>query len=647
MKFVRRLWMLTFLLALATPARSASPFDPLSSEEHWRVLEVLHDAGVVNNATRYSRLSILPPDKKKAWSNSGRGPRLAEIVVKQGEAAFLGVVNVSAARLVSWEKQEGVQPPWLMEEYIGAIVPKVKADPRFQAALEKRGFDRPEFVQCRTSPPGSFGEERFEGKRIGVVRCFPTGPETNKYPRRVEGLLIFADMNSGEILEIDDYEVVPAVDTAADYHPAAVDEGRKFAAPMTIKQEDGPGFSIDGNLVSWDRWKFHIQSDQRVGIVISEASFGASDKNRRPILYQGYLSEISVPYMAPYGDWYLRNPIDAGEYSAGGLSDPLVPGVHCPAHAEYIDGLIVSDRGAPKVKEKVICIFERISGDPLWVHDVDGRQNRTLVARMSARLGNYDYLTDWEFSPDGQIRIVLGATGIVAIKNTVERFASSKPLDSAELPDSYGRFVDDHVVAINHSHYFSFRLDLDVDGVANDFRKGDLVLKSMPEDHPRKSIWVLDERVLQTEDEGRLGGGHHQSYLRIASASKKNRMGYPTSYHLMPGGNAAVLMGEGDYPRLRAGFVDHPLWITAYHPEERFAAGDFPTLSKPGQGLPAWSQSENIAGADLVAWYTVGMHHVVRAEDWPVMPVLWHDVTLRPFDFFDRNAAMSLEPTKE
>ncbi|MBK5096706.1 MAG: hypothetical protein JJE01_02900, partial [Gemmatimonadetes bacterium] len=44
-------------------------------------------------------------------------------------------------------------------------------------------------------------------------------------------------------------------------------------------------------------------------------------------------------------------------------------------------------------------------------------------------------------------------------------------------------------------------------------------------------------------------------------------------------------------------------------------------------------------------WHTIGMHHVVRAEDWPVMPVLWHWFELRPFDFFDQNPAMDLPET--
>ena len=76
---------------------------------------------------------------------------------------------------------------------------------------------------------------------------------------------------------------------------------------------------------------------------------------------------------------------------------------------------------------------------------------------------------------------------------------------------------------------------------------------------------------------------------------------------------------------------------------ERYAAGDYPTLSEPGQGLPAWTKEKRaIEKTDVVLWHTIGMHHVVRGEDWPVMPVMWHSFELRPFDFFDRNPALDL-----
>ena len=36
------------------------------------------------------------------------------------------------------------------------------------------------------------------------------------------------------------------------------------------------------------------------------------------------------------------------------------------------------------------------------------------------------------------------------------------------------------------------------------------------------------------------------------------------------------------------------------------------------------------------------MHHLTRAEDLPVMPMIWHSFKLRPHNFFNRNPAIDL-----
>jgi primary-amine oxidase len=97
----------------------------------------------------------------------------------------------------------------------------------------------------------------------------------------------------------------------------------------------------------------------------------------------------------------------------------------------------------------------------------------------------------------------------------------------------------------------------------------------------------------------------------------------------------------------RAGFTQHQFWVTAYDPEQRFAAGDYPNQHPGGDGLPAYIAGDRpLDGADVVVWYTFGAHHVVRPEDWPVMPVSTIGFMLKPSGFFDGNPALDLPPTE-
>jgi primary-amine oxidase len=349
-----------------------------------------------------------------------------------------------------------------------------------------------------------------------------------------------------------------------------------------------------------------------------------------------------VPYMSPQKDWYVRTFIDAGEFSAGGLADSLSPGIDCPDHATYIDSVVPAGAGWPTDKPRVACVFERSSGDMIWRHGPEGRPLRELVVRMAAMIGNYDYVIDWRFLPDGQIKVSLGATGIVETKMTGARdarVASTNGPDSRA--DAYGRFVEPNVVAVNHDHYFNFRLDMDVDGPTNRVVRDEIVARTLPPGHPRRSIWVTETRPVQSEQDGKITMDMHKPSLWRVTGTRENHVGYPTSYQLLPSHSIHTLLSPDEVARQRAGFIDHHLWVTPYAAAERYAAGDYPTLSTPGQGLPAWTKgNRSVANTDVVLWYTFGMHHMVRAEEWPVMPVLWHEFALRPFDFHDRNPAM-------
>ncbi len=634
--------VLSCLAPLSALADNRHPLDPLSWQEQWTALEALLDAGKIDEDTTFNRIELKPPAKDAVWSFKPGMPvsRQAEVYGRQGKQVFEAVVDLDRKSVAAWKAIEGVQAAFLEKDFKPDLIDELKKRPEFLEALRKRGIEHPLFVDCSVTPLGHLGEQEYVNRRIAMVFCRSAQGVRNGWPRGVEGLVVTLDLDSEEILEIVDESTVPVPRTSADYDDETIGPLRTFPSPIEIRQPLGPGFTIDGHVVSWDQWRFHLRSDARVGTIISTETWRDGDTDR-PVLYEGNLSEIFVPYMDPARNWYTRTFLDAGEYSAGGLANTLTPGIDCPDNAVFFNGIVIEDNGRPKDKPRIACLFERYAGDVNWRHDQDGRPKRELVSRWTALLGNYDYVVDWIFESDGQMRVAIGATGIVEAKMAKAKNASDTSTGGLR-EDAHGRFVDQHVVAVNHDHFFSFRLDLDVDDMRNSFIRDLIKEERLAAGHPRGSIWVTQQKLAKTEHDARLHSDMMEPSLwRVTSEGRKNAVGYPTSYQLMPGMSAGPVTRD-DYTLKRAGFTSQALWVTPYRADERYAAGDYPTRSLSGKGLPEWTAANRpIENADLVLWYTIGMHHVPRAEDWPVMPVLWHDFRLRPFDFFNGNPAIN------
>ena len=114
----------------------------------------------------------------------------------------------------------------------------------------------------------------------------------------------------------------------------------------------------------------------------------------------------------------------------------------------------------------------------------------------------------------------------------------------------------------------------------------------------------------------------------------------------MPKGNSHPLADPSSAVMQRATHLQHHLWVTPYHPHERFPAGEYPTQSAGGDGLIRYTQhNRSIDGVDLVVWYTFGVFHVVRPEEWPIMPITREGFHLLPFGFCDRNPRMIWKPS--
>jgi primary-amine oxidase len=355
--------------------------------------------------------------------------------------------------------------------------------------------------------------------------------------------------------------------------------------------------------------------------------------------------------MDPDPGWSFRTYMDVGEWGFGPLSLPLAPGSDCPADARFLNATLADANGYPVERERVVCLFERNTGAPLWRHaetvngDYHGQAATELVMRTIPTLGNYDYVIDWVLTEAGGIRIDVGATGIDQVKGVRARNMADA---TASRDTEYGTLVAPNLVGVNHDHFLSLRLDVDIDGQANTLLRRRLLRERLPGRDGRRSKWRLaDEPVLvegplaDNRNAGRHGERHSGAELwRIENPNLTNRLGQHPGYELRAGHTATSLLAADDFPQRRAGFSAAPLWVTRYDPRELYAAGPYPN-QRSGGGLPDYAERRRgVANADIVLWYTMGFHHIPRPEDWPVMSTVWHSVSLVPDGFFDRNPAL-------
>ncbi len=640
------LLLLTGLTEDALADTVKHPMDSLTAAEYERTVAILQDEGLVDKASRYPFIQLQSPPKAQMldWQPGDPFERSAFAMVKNGPEAYEAVVNLTQKKVTGWTQVDDVQPGILLSEWTGAQ-DITQADPGWQQAMSERGIAQVDYekVVCAPLTAGYYELPEEEGRRLFKVNCFDGRDTENFWGRPIEGVTAVVDIDAGRVIKLVDTGVRPMPDNPAGYTEAEVTQ-HPAPKPLNWIEKKGHDYEMDGQAVNWHNWQFHVRLDSRVGPVFSLVKY-IDDGQPRSVMYEGSLSELFVPYQSTDPNWYFRTYMDAGEYGAGKLVVPLERDRDCPSTAVYLDTIFADDEGHPYTQTDAACIFERYVGDPVWRHydaltgTSASRRDRELVVRFVTAIGNYDYLFDWSFGENGTLKVRFGASGMEEVQ------AIPAMRVDAENPNGmdFGRMIAPHTLAVNHDHFFSFRLDMDVDGPENSFVCDDLKTVAVKES-PRKSLWAIASHTAKTEADAKMKLNIREPALwRVVNPHAENFVGYPTSYEFKSHGNAVSLMQADDYPQQRAGFTNYHLWVTPYQPEELYAAGNYPNQSHGGDGLPEWTrQNRSIEDTDIVVWYTLGLHHVVRAEDWPVLPTEWHEFEIRPFDFFDRNPALAI-----
>jgi primary-amine oxidase len=621
------------------------PLDPLRKIEINRAVRVIGKSGYADAKTRVAFVGLAEPDKAAvlAWTPGKPITRKAFAIVRNGPRVFEAVIDLASGTLESWQALPDTVQPAIQSAEWRKAQRLLKQDPRWIAAMRARGYTDFSDIFCESHSAGFFDLAEERKRRLLKMPCYDIrGAKTNIYGRPIEGLISVVDLNEWTVVEVIDKGPVPVSTDNHGFDEASVPVLRDAMRPVQTQVPAGWNFQADGRRIDWQAWSFHVGFDQRFGVQISLVTHRDNDE-RRMILYRGHLSEIYVPYMDTSEAWYHRAYMDSGEYGLGIHSSPLAPGRDCPDNALFFDAELVDPLGMPRTRQRLVCIFERDAGAPLWRHweayngAHEARPATELVVRSIPSIGNYDYIVDWVFTQAGELQINIGATGIDAVKGVNVR--SMKDV-GAEQETVSGMLVAPNLVAVHHDHYFSIRLDIDVDGPINNFVRERLTPVSAEKGTPRRSLWRLARDPMPRE--GAITARTGPELWRIENSARTTTLGHKPSYQLVSTSNATSLLDKNDWPQRRAAFSAETLWITARQPGELFAAGPYPNQARGGDGLPAYVNGEPVVGTDLVAWYTLGFHHLTRPEDWPVLPTVWHTLRLRPYGFFEKNPAVGL-----
>ncbi|MCR2817494.1 primary-amine oxidase [Microbacterium sp. zg.Y1090] len=622
------------------------PLDRLTSSEIQANRDIVLGAGFDDATTAFMLVNLIEPDKAAVLEGSAHDRRVGNVVMDRVTGAVHEVTVDLVARAVVGQREVDViaegQPP-IVEDEFERVEHLLRAEPQWVAAMARRGIEDVSLVRISALSAGRFGLPDEDGRRI--VRCLSflqLDEDDNAWAHPIDGVVAYVDLITGEMMRLIEDRHFDVPQERHNFHlPAELPAPRTTQKPIVITQPEGPSFTVDGDIVEWEKWRFRIGFNQVEGLTLHELSFTDGER-LRPILYRASIAEMVVPYGDPSPVRFWQNYFDAGEYSLGKCANSLELGCDCLGEIHYFDATIAATDGMPRTIRNAICMHEE-DASILWKHtdeyyrSGDVRRNRRLVISSFITVGNYDYGFYWHLYLDGRIELECKATGVV--------FASAYPgtqPDGSDYP--WASQIAPGIGAPYHQHLFSARLDMMVDGVNNAVDELEAQRVPVGEANPYGNAFTLSTTRLRTERVGvRDADGKRGRVWHVVNPEVTNIVGKPVGYILRAEGQPSLLADPSSSIARRAAFTTHDLWVTRYSPDERFPSGELVNQNDGFGTIDRWIERDaDIDGQDLVLWHTFGLTHFPRTEDWPIMPVDSAGFSLVPHGFFDRNPTLDV-----
>lgn len=416
----------------------------------------------------------------------------------------------------------------------------------------------------------------------------------------------------------------------------------KNRRPPQLIEPDGKRFTVRHRKVEYlDMWSFYYRMSTIRGPALYDIRFLGER-----IAYEISLSELSVFYSG-FSPMLREGFYVDTSFLTGSGSRALVPGADCPTTAVLLPFVVSAiNKEEAAIFPRSMCIFEQNFGTPLRRHlspkgsnaFYGGLMDSALVVRSINTVDNYDYVIDFTFHQNGVLGVSVGLTGYMVTN-----------LYAPGHDSPYGFRIQDFLSGPIHLHAAHFKVDIDVNGTSNRYETLDIEEETVIVDRPSRPEYSQTKFAYNLKSSEKNATYEYNfdkpMYHIFHNNKQRNAFGEKKSFRLKAEGVAKQLM------RRNVGYEDAVPWaryqlaVTQYKDQEHASSSFYHQWNPSTKTINFQSfidDDESIVDEDLVAWVTLGIHHIPHTEDLPVTttPGKYATFHLIPYNYFSECPSM-------
>ena len=538
--------------ARARPAGTPHPLDPLSAGEVRAAAAILRRERGVDERWRFASIELREPSKEtvRAFTPGDPIAREAEVICwnREDAQAYKARVALGSESVVHWEHRPGEQPNMTADEF-GECDVAMRRHPRVIEALAARGITDMDSVLIDTWAYGAhLLPEPYDDRRLGWADVwYRAQPGGSPYAHPVTGLHLIVDLNRMELLEVEDTHRVDEPRTMGEYLPRLVPglRQRDDLRPLEITQPEGTSFTLEGNLLRWQKWSLRVGFNHREGMVLHTLAYeddGPRAPGRAPAVVRRDGRPLPRPDARPLPPHRVRHRrVGARVHDHLARARAATASARSPTSTRCC-----TTRAASRTRSPTRSASTRRTTRVLWKHvdaetGAEVRRRRRLVVSFHVTVANYEYLVYWRLYQDGNIECEVRATGIMVTTHfdpgrTAALRHARRRADLRPVPPALPRRPARPRRRRGGQH-----------GPRHAVRGA----PGGPGQPARPRARGARAPPLRTEEEGKQDyDWHTQRAWKVVNTAVRNGLGTPVAYKLVPGGSFPPML-DPDSPVLR------------------------------------------------------------------------------------------------